>query len=195
MSAPKSTVAPLPALLRDLTAGFRQQMFFWGKDAAHPDGNLFVRSGFEKRPSTGLQGTSCYSAPWQGGRIELHGSHAGWFGPDEGFLFIRPLGRCVRWLDAVPPVPGEWARNRYDARADSELHRAALPFLDWWLEHERHAARLGGPGYRDHCFRHFCKLPRSRAWLPPADSIRWITALRDDPATTPRVRGFSSSLR
>jgi hypothetical protein len=49
----------LSPLFRDLAAGLFQQMFFWGKDVVHPAGNLFLRTGFEKRPSTGLTGTSC----------------------------------------------------------------------------------------------------------------------------------------
>lgn len=65
-------------------------MYFWGRDVLH-EGHLLLRYGFEKRPSTGLQGTSCYSKAWQKGMIELHGACAGWY-PDstgqEGFLFI-----------------------------------------------------------------------------------------------------------
>lgn len=98
-------------LFRDLAAGLNQQMFFWGKDAILPEGNFFVTTGFTKRPSPGIQGTSCYRLPWQGGAIELHGSHAGWLGTDGGFFFIRPLARCVRWLSPTPPVPGQWPRN------------------------------------------------------------------------------------
>lgn len=190
MSQPHSILAPLPALLRDLATGFRQQMFFWGQDVTHPDGNLFLRSGFEKRPSEGLQGTSCYARPWQDGRIELHGSQAGWLGPEGGFLFVRPFGRCVRWLAAEPPVPGKWPRHLYDVRADDRLADLANPFFEWWLEHERQVARFAGAAFREACFRQFRKLPRTRAWLPPADAVRWITALRNDPATTPRVRNF-----
>ena len=72
------TTSRLGGLLRDLTAGLKQQMFFWGRDVVHPDGNLLVRQGFSKSPSAGLQGTSCYGLDWQGGRIELHGACAGW---------------------------------------------------------------------------------------------------------------------
>jgi len=183
----------LSPLFRDLAAGLFQQMFFWGKDVVHPAGNLFLRTGFEKRPSTGLTGTSCYSLPWQGGSIELHGAHAGWFGDDGGFLFVRPLGRCLRWLEATPPVPGEWDGGRYQRRADPDLHAAARPFFDWWLSQEASVLRLTQPGYREACFRHFKKLPKTRAWLRPADGIRWIEGLRDHPETLPRARRFTSA--
>lgn len=189
---------PFQSFFRDLAAGFDQQMYYWGRDAIHPDGNLFVRSGFQKRPSTGLQGTSCYSLPWQGGVIELHGSHAGWIGEGSncrwteggGFLYVRPLKRCVRWLDASPPVPGFWPKELTDTADPAALHALAIPFLDWWLAHEREVARLAGPRFRDNCHRQYRKLPKTRPWLPPAPAIRWITTFRDAPESLTRARRF-----
>lgn len=184
----------LPILFRDLADGFGQQMFFWGRDAIHSDGNIFIRSGFQKRASNGLQGTSCYSLPWQGGHIELHGSHAGWFGQGGGFLFVRPLSRCVRWLDETPPPPGIWPREKYQSAADDALHKMAVPFLDWWLEHERTVAQITGVQYRQECFRLYKKLPNTRAWLAPQQAVRWITALRDEPQTLPRANRTLASV-
>jgi hypothetical protein len=185
---------PFQSYFRDLAAGFDQQMFFWGRDAIHPDGNLFVRSGFQKRASTGLQGTSCYSLPWQGGIIELHGSHAGWIGEGGGFLFVRPLKRCVRWLDTSPPVPGVWPQEKFNTTDSAGLHALAIPFLDWWIAHEREVARLAGPRFRDNCYRQYRKLPKTRPWLTPATAIRWITTFRDAPESLTRARKFASSL-
>jgi len=183
---------PLSIHFRDLAAGMHQQMYFWGLDAMHPDGNLFVRTGFHKRQSEGLRGTSCYALPWSGGRIELHGSHAGWFGEDSGFLFIRPLGRCVRWCDGHPPVPGDWRADHFDGRADESLYLLARPFLDWWLAHELEVARLAGDAFREVCYRQFKKLPKSRSWLPPAAANCWVACMRDDPQSLPRARDFSA---
>jgi len=168
-------------------------MFFWGRDAIHPDGNLFIESGFQKRPSTGLQGTSCYSLPWQDGIIELHGSHAGWFGENGGFLFIRPLKRCVQWLDSTPPVPGHWPKDQFGTTDHASLHTLAIPFLDWWLAHEDSISHLAGPDFRDACFRQYKKLPKTRAWLHPAAATRWIAGLRDNPHSLPRARRFSNT--
>lgn len=185
---------PLSVLYRDLSAGFHQQMFFWGRDVIHSGGNIFLRSGFQKRPSDGLQGTSCYSLPWQGGHIELHGSHAGWFGQGEGFLFVRPLRRCVRWLDEAPPIPGTWPRERYQSTADDALYELAVPFLDWWLDHERTVGRLAGVPYRQECYRMFKKLPKTRTWLSPQQAAQWISALRYEPQTLPRASRYAASL-
>jgi hypothetical protein len=182
----------LSALMRDLASGLGQQMFFWGRDASYQAENLLVRNGFTKRASSGLQGTSCYSLPWRDGVIELHGSHAGWFGNGGGFLFVRPLGRCVRWLEETSPVPGTWPCECYDPTPDAKMHALAVPFLDWWLEHERALARFAGVRYRQVCFRQFKKLPKTRAWLAPQQAVRWITALRDEPQTLLRAKRFDA---
>ena len=180
--------------MRDLSAGFSQQMYYWGRDVLHPDGNLLIAHGFSKRPSEGLQGTSCYSRPWQGGQLELHGSHAGWFGKHGGFLFIRPLGRCVRWLDDLPPVPGNWQPERFETRAGAALREVSIPFLDWWLEYESAILMCHGKSYRDACYRQYKKLPKSRAWLPPSHAVRWISGLREDPKNLLRSARFVAPL-
>jgi hypothetical protein len=180
---------------RDLADGMRQQMYFWGQDVIHSTGNLFERRGFRNRTSAGLKGTSCYSLDWQNGVIELHGSHAGWFGLDAGFLFVRPLGRCLRWHDSMIPIPGQWSAEKFDSRADASLHALAIPFLDWWLDHEHMVERLAGPSYRQDCYRSFGKLPQTRPWLAPQDAIRWVTGLRHTPSTLPRAKNFRRSVR
>lgn len=178
------------AAFRDLAAGLQQQMYFWGKDAEHADGNLFLRTGFEKRPSAGLKGTSCYRLPWENGAIELHGAHAGWLGEGGGMLYIRPLHRCVQWLDPEPPIPGEYPGDRYSSKPDGILQNLMRPFLDWWISHEREVLRLAGASYRESCHRVFKKLPRSRAWLRPPLATRWVIALRDHPEDLPRAKRF-----
>ena len=189
-----SVTRPLSPLFRDLAVGLGQQMFFWGKDVVHPEGNLFVRTGFEKDSEAGNQGASCYRLPWQGGSIELHGSFAGWLGSGGGFFFVRPLGRCVRWLDSTPPVPDQWPREHYASKADETLYSPARPCLNWWLDHEAEVTRLTGSDYREACFQHYKKLPRSRAWLSPDLAIRWVTGLRDDPEDLPRARRFAEKM-
>lgn len=182
----------LGGLLRDLTAGLKQQMFYWGKDVVHPSGNLLVARGFTKTRSMGLQGTSCYGLAWQGGRIELHGACAGWYGPEGGFVFVRPHGKCHVWTGGAPPVPGEWPADRFESAGARRLHGMARPFLDWWLWHERLTEELLGPSYRIACHRHFRKLPKSRPWLEPAAAERWLRRFRDDPAGLERARRFDA---
>ena len=184
---------PFGALMRDLAAGFRQQMYCWGRDVLHPDGNLLITHGFSKRPSEGLQGTSCYSRLWQGGQLELHGSHAGWIGKHGGFLFIRPLGRCVRWLDDAHPVPGDWHAGQFETHVDGEMHGLAMPFLDWWLEYESTIEMNHGKSYREACHRQYKKLPKTRAWLAPDNAQRWINGLRYTPEKLVRANRYGKS--
>lgn len=187
------TTSRLGGLLRDLTAGLKQQMFFWGKDVVHPDGNLLVRQGFSKSPSAGLQGTSCYGLDWQGGRIELHGACAGWYPRDggEGFIFIRPLGKCHVWLGQSAPVPGEWPADLIAPTDFEKLHACAAPFLDWWLQSERWIDELLGGSYRTNCFRHFKRLPKAKPWLPPVAAMEWVAQLRDAPRSMARSKRFA----
>lgn len=179
--------------MRDATAGLRQEMFFLGRDVAHPSGNLLVRAGFERRPSNGLQGTSCYRLPWQGGRIELHGACAGWY-PDDGgtgFVYIRALGRCLPWIDRNPPVPGEWASGMGRSTNPTALRETGLPFFSWWLFWEQQILQSGGGDYyRASCYRTFRKLPKSRVWLPPEAAIAWLGCFLSDPAGLARSNRF-----
>ncbi len=178
--------------MRDATAGLRQEMFFLGMDVVHPSGNLLVRGGFERSPSNGLQGTSCYGLPWQGGRIELHGACAGWY-PDDGstgFVYIRPLGRCLPWVHGKPPVPGEWSVGIGRSPSPSALWETGLPFFSWWLSWEQQILRLGGRDYRTSCYRTFKKLPKSKAWLPPEAAIDWLGRFLADPAGLARSSRF-----
>jgi len=186
---------PVAPLLRDLARGLQQQMFLWGLDADHPSGNLLVTHGFERRPSTGLRGTSCYRRSWESGAIELHGSHAGFQGRDEGAYFIRPLERCARWLAPTPPIPGAWDRHLLDRKPSAELLDALRSLVTWWLEHDRRVADQLGPGWRQRGFERYRSLPKARAWLAPEPARRWLESLLRDPASTPRARFFSASAR
>lgn len=180
-------------LLRDFTAGLKQQMFYWGRDVIHPAGNLLVAQGFTKTKSAGLQGTSCYGHDWQDGRIELHGACAGWYGADGGFVFVRPHGKCHVWLGDAPPLPGEWPQEQIDEQGPAALYEKCLPFLDWWLHSEERIGKLLGPSYRSACHRHFKKLPKSKPWLPPEAGTEWLKRFRENPAGLDRWKRFKLS--
>ena len=186
---------PPSCLLRDLSATFMQQMFFWGMDASFPAGNLFEKRGFTKTPSPGLKGTSCYSLPWNGGEIFLHGACVGWIPPDgeAGFIFIRPKGKCFLWHDDKPPVPGIWPAESLSTPDLISNLPSLIPFLNWWLDHEAWTSGEMGSAYRTNCFRKYKTLPKSKPWLTPADGIAWLDLLMENPATAPRAKRFSLS--
>lgn len=185
------STAQASPLLRDLAQGFHQQMYFWGLDVAHRSGNLLVAAGFDRRPSPGLTGTSCYRLPWQHGVIELHGTYAGFQTRTGGAYYVRPLERCGRWRSPHPPVAGHWDREAFDTQASPTLIDEIRPLLEWWLDHERHINNELGTSWRQRGFKQFRKLSQSRRWLDPNTSTHWLQSLLRDPETTLRARRFT----
>ncbi|MEO0447027.1 MAG: hypothetical protein AAF191_13220 [Verrucomicrobiota bacterium] len=180
------------ALLSDCTKCLVQQMFFWGRDVIHPEGNLLCDHGFERSPSPGLQGTSCYRLPWKEGFIELHGACAGWYrrpeeSTQESFVFIRPLNRVYRYSGESAPIPGEWERVHLNRGQPHQIYQASTTFLEWWLAYEGWIERRAKMGYRDCCHHVYQKLPASRHWLPPQESIAWVRKFLADPSKAPRA--------
>jgi hypothetical protein len=180
----------LGGLMRDFTCGLKQQMFYWGLDVVHPAGNLLAAQGFAKTKSAGLQGTSCYGLESQGGRIELHGSCVGWYGPQRGFVFVRPWAKCFAWMGNGSPVPGEWDAALLEDPGPIALREHSLPFLQWWLESERWIAARQGNSYRVDCQRRFKRMPRTRPWLAPDQAQRWLGRFHEDPRGLERAKRF-----
>lgn len=172
-----------------------QQMFFWGMDAASTYGNLFVKRGFHKTPSPGLQGTSCYALPWQEGEIFLHGACVGWFSEasEQGFLFIRPLGKCFIWEDSQPPIPGGWPAEKLSPVDIADDSATFTPFISWLLDHEAWVAAEMGSAYRSECYRKYKTLSKSRPWLTPDHVVSWLNLFLDDPTQTTRAKRFAQS--
>jgi hypothetical protein len=168
-----TTTPAIPAsVLTDAARGLAQQMVLWGHDVRHPAGNALVRFGMERSPSPGLTGTSCYSQPWESGRIDLHGAVASWTdsGNRPGCIFTRHTGRCLLWREPRPPVPGQ---DRGTDGSPRERWDALLPFLRWLVAYETWAAATLGQAWRDETYRTLARLPKGRPWLPPALALRW----------------------
>ncbi len=182
---------PASVLLRDFTDALAQQMFYWGRDVIHPQGNLLVAHGFDRRPSQGLKGTSCYRKTLDAGFVELHGACVGWYpgAPDEtAFLYIRNRRRCYLYSGPEPPTPGHYREERL--RTEPSAQRLALShhFLDWWLAYEEWIATTAGPSYREACHHTSRQLPKARPWLPPDTGLAWLRAYRKEPESAGRAR-------
>lgn len=191
MTAPEITIAPY--FLRDLADGIQQQMFFWGQDVSHPEGNFLVTQGFERSASLGIKGTSRYRLPWQGGYIELYGACAGWYGPQGGFTFIRPRRRCAIWLsEKETPIPGAWQQEFIAKDTErSDLYLASLPFLDWLITYEYKVLEHFGTSYREENYWKYRKVPKAKAWLKPEVALRWFKRFRENPEFLERPKSFS----
>jgi hypothetical protein len=181
----------LRGLTRDFTTALGQQMFFWGRDVIHPRGNLLCEHGFDRRPSTGLEGTSCYRKEIDGGEIELHGACVGWYPNSRetaGFLFIRNRRRCFCYTGGEPPAPGVYQSDHLHPGPAADLFALSQQFLEWWLAYEDWISTVTGTGYRDACYRAFRKLPKSDPWLPPDEGIDWLRTYHHEPGSLKRAR-------
>jgi hypothetical protein len=181
--------------LNDFVRGLSQQMFYWGRDVM-ADANLLLEFGFQKRASTGLQGTSCYRAAWRGGWIELHGACAGWYADPDGaaaaeqalgFLFIRVDQRCYghRLREAV--VPGSYPYKALIRSRDLVMEQAQF-FAQWLVEYELWVRKRAGEAYRWEGFKQYRELPKSKAWLPPDQDLNWLRGFAAGDGRLPRFR-------
>jgi hypothetical protein len=182
-------------LLADFAAALRQQMFFWGRDVMS-GGNLLLRHGFEKLPSPGLKGTSCYRLTHEDGVIELHGACAGWYpqvgSQRPGFLFVRTKGRCTTHRLHEPVVPGRYQIEALQNHTADAMAAARL-FAGWLAGYEAWVRRQMGPGYRAECRNMLASLPKGQRWLPASEAERWLRLLATQGPDAPRARTFRPS--
>lgn len=170
-------------------------MFFWGRDVVQGT-NLLVRHGFERLPSPGLQGTSCYRMPWQGGLLELHGACAGWYParPGEGgFLFVRSDKRCYAHQLAEPVIPGKYNHEALEAGRARPVLDSSRVFIAWLAAYEAWVDGEMGREYRRECHSMFCRLPTARAWLPPQLARQWWDRFAACDPALPRARVMKRS--
>jgi hypothetical protein len=191
MSFKHSAVKPF--FFSDLAEGIQQQMFFWGQDVMRMEGNFLLAQGFQRSPSKGLKGTSCYRREWQSGHVELYGACAGWYGPNNGFAFIRPQRRCVAWLSGdLTPTPGSWQRELINKEVSREdLYHASLPFLDWLISYESAVLSRFGSSYRAVNYKQYKKVPKAKTWLSPPEALRWFQCFRSTPDRLVRPKNLS----
>lgn len=190
MTAPESRVR---GLIRDLTDGLAQQMYLWGRDVRHADGNALVRSGMQRiaRLDSGGEGTSLYRIERDGGWIELHGFCAGWrpHDPDiTGMLYIR---RCHRiFLAHGTMTPGRYDMSRLRSGTADEILLAGQAFLRWWAGYEQWALAALGATWRKECWRNYVKLRHSRPWLTPPEAVDWLLHFLENPRAAERPRNL-----
>lgn len=180
----------LRGLIRDFTSLLTQQMYFWGRDVVHPEGNLLTLYGFDRRTSEGLNGTSCYRTQSSEGAVELHGACVGSYSSNflPGFLFIRNRRRCFLYRGSEPPIPGFYAEDLLSSGPVFSLYHVSCQFLNWWLAYEEWIESTVGSGHRKTNFRAFKKLPTSRAILPPDESLQWLREYQTSPESLKRIR-------
>ena len=193
MTTPDSRVR---GLIRDLTDGLAQQMYLWGRDVRHPDGNALLRAGLQRiaRIENSGEGTSLYRLERENGWIELHGFCAGWRPHDPqatGMLYIR---RCHRiFLARGSMTPGRYDMSRLRSGTADEILLAGETFLRWWVDYEKWVAQELGAAWRKDCWRDYVKLRRARPWLSPVQAVDWLLDFLENPRTADRPRDLLRS--
>lgn len=164
----------LRLLLKDCATGFYQQMYFLGKDVIHPKGNQLTCYGFEKSPSLGLKGTSCYGQKSSEGLIELYGSCAGMYSEESQLVFLRKRCRFYHWLPEHRLVAGQWSQEQVDPGQPEDVFRSLAPLLKWWLEYEAWIEKRWGSNYRMQCYKEWGRLKSKEPWLRPDLAVEWV---------------------
>lgn len=163
----------VPVREGDLRGMLAQQMVWWGLDARHPEGNLFVRSGFERmaRPREGTSSRYGKSLPG-GGRLEVHGTYLRWETGSRGFAFKRGSRRMGEIAGLWRPEDAEG--NELRSLAPGEWARVARPMLVWAGEHEDWVEENCGPSWRAFCWRKLKSLPLGPVWAKPEETRSWL---------------------
>ena len=178
-------------LLNDFTKALGQQLYFWGCDVTHPNGNLLCEYGLERRKNEGVKGSSCYRLVYQGDIIELHGLCVGRYSKDKSsFLYTRKHRRCWIYEDSKPPLPGSYNKNLIKNKSIHQIEMASRRFLEWWLEYESWISTQTHPSYRNQCYRSYRKLPKAKLWLQPNDALSWLQHYMDSPSTLKRAKNW-----
>ena len=180
----------LRLLLKDCAKGFYQQMYFLGRDVIHPEGNQLIEYGFEKTPSKGLKGTSCYTLEKDGTMIELYGSCACCYTSNSKVAYLRPRARFYEWIAQERCVAGLWNSSDIDASSAQDLFDSTVPLLNWWISYEEWIANKFPPQYRETCHRDWKKAHSSKSWLKPDQAVNWVRAFLENRQTHIRPKNF-----
>lgn len=155
MSLSVTTPVPDRHLLAEL---LDQQLWFFGRDIQHPEGNLLLRFGFAReRPPVAVSGTSRYRIITPTGSLTLWGWGALWRDDQPLSLLMRRHGPRPRLVPAAASLDHVWAHTAFaDARAaiGDDLARLGLllaDFASWVHAYERWVRETYSESWRREC--------------------------------------------
>lgn len=172
----------MPVRELDLRGVLAQMMVWWGLDARHPEGNLFLRNGFERlpRPREGTSSRYRKELPG-GGMLEVHGTYLRWEADGREFAFKRGSRKMGEVSGQWNPADAEG--NRLEVLPAGEWERVTRPVLDWARTHEEWVVETCGERWREFCWRKLRSLPLGPVWAKPGETRRWLdSATRRRPA-------------
>ena len=141
-----------------------RQMWFFGCDIRHPQGNLLLAHGFtrDRAPADVPGGTSRYARCTRpspdGARLVLWGWGALWISDDGDALAVRRHATMPKWLVSAPDVTCMWRYQELDLlleRApafDTPLApRRLADFANWVVTYERWVRQTTASDWRSRC--------------------------------------------
>lgn len=154
-----------------------QQLWCWGRDIEHPDGNLLMRYGFERhRDQDAAERSTCYRFDQDRLHVSLWGFGMFFGRRDLGGLFLSRFEFCPSWAPVESlslsihwpdELPG-FARPR--GRAQWDCARRLWKWSQLWIaDYEAWARGAAGLAYRRECvdtwLRPFARADKiSAAW-------------------------------
>ncbi len=185
----KTTNSSPLGLINDFKNALGQQLYFWGCDVVYPKNNLLCEFGLEKNLSEGKGSKSCYRMQFNNDIIELHQLCVGRYSEDKlSFLFTRQFRRCWLYKDSSPPQPGIYDKELIHTHPISEVEVSCRRFAEWLIQYESWVAKNTPSSYREHCFKSYKKIPKSKSWLPPDMAIEWFKKFVEDPRSLERSK-------
>jgi hypothetical protein len=169
-----ASTAPAPDRHR-LAELLDQQMWFFGRDIQHPEGNLLLRFGFTReRPPVAVSGTSRYTMTTPVGSLTLWGWGVLWRDREPLALLMRRHGPGPRLVSAAVAREQVWAHTALTdsrAAASDELARVGMllaDFAGWVHRYERWVRDTCGESWRRECAELRPRHVRRKQMVAPA---------------------------
>ena len=160
------------------------QMYFWGRDVLHPNGNLLCAAGFQGfRRADCPHKVRCYSLKIPLGEITLHSTGVSFQtgNGSPGVIYLRPTHRLYHFEKGAILLP--FQRNELDSLRrllPNEFPPALTTLLAFVHAYEQWAGNQGLPESRLNAWREQkSSASKGIRWLKPADSRRWLEACLD----------------
>ncbi len=178
-----SQVSGLPRLRSVESAKLiEHQMYFWGRDVLHPDGNRLVAAGCQSfRRTECSHAVRCYQLETPAAQIILHSTGVSLQPTDgsPGVVFLRPTHRLYHLPEGALPLPYDKDTVRsLRGILPSEFPKALTTLLAFVQAYEDWAADQWLPtGSRLAAWREQkSSATKGIRWLKPQESLQWLDA-------------------
>jgi hypothetical protein len=165
-----------PPTARSAAAVLDFQMWCWGQDVHHPDGNLLLAAGLVRhRPPAGEEGSTCYRVALpSGAEVLLWGFGVVCRTAGESALVLKRHAFALRLVPAARLTDAFWRPTQLPRGAlvrsvsEAALVRARFAELTAWMAgYERRTIAAVGAAWRHECARRRPRAQRHRLPVAP----------------------------